>query len=109
MFPMVTDVEDWDAAMHIVEHCRQSCGSGRALQRKDPWRHAQRAVGLPDRDESRGPRVRFSGHRHQRPDPVHPRRRPELASAERYYRPASPAMKKLIAMVMEMARPATCW
>ena len=24
MFPMVTDVEDWDAAMHIVEHCRQS-------------------------------------------------------------------------------------
>ena len=24
MFPMVTDVEDWDAAMSIVEHCRQS-------------------------------------------------------------------------------------
>ena len=28
----------------------------------------------------------------------------ELASAERYYRPASPAMKKLIAMVMEAAK-----
>ena len=28
----------------------------------------------------------------------------ELASAERYYRPASPAMKKLIAMVMETAK-----
>ena len=24
MFPMVTEVEDWDAAMSIVEHCRQS-------------------------------------------------------------------------------------
>ncbi len=23
MFPMVTDVEDWDAAMRVVERCRQ--------------------------------------------------------------------------------------
>ena len=30
----------------------------------------------------------------------------ELASAERYYRPASPAMKKLIQMVVDAAREA---
>ena len=23
MFPMVTDIEDWDSAMQVVDHCRR--------------------------------------------------------------------------------------
>ena len=67
MFPMVTDVEDWDAAMRIVEHCRQSL----------------RERGVP-----------FNGHRHQRPDPVHPRRRPGAGQRGAVLPPRQPGHEK---------------
>ncbi len=78
MFPMVTDVEDWDAAMSIVEHCRQSL-----RERGVPFNENTQfgvmlsipAACLTEEDfVAHG--CGFSGHRHQRPDPVHPRRRP---------------------------------
>ena len=73
----------------------EPAGAGRALQRKDPLRrHAQRAVGLPDRGGIRGPRVRFSGHRHQRPDPVHPRRRPGAGQRGAVLPPRQPGHEK---------------
>ena len=73
----------------------EPAGAGRALQRKDPLRrHAQRAVGLPDRGGVRGPRVRFSGHRHQRPDPVHPRRRPGAGQRGAVLPPRQPGHEK---------------
>ena len=56
MFPMVTEVEDWDAAMSTNDLTQYTHAADR-----------------------------------------------ELASAEHYYRPASPAMKKLITMVMDAA------
>ncbi len=48
--------------------------------------------------------MQFLCHRDKRPDPVHPRGGSDISIAERYYRPASHAMKKLIRMVVEAAR-----
>ena len=106
MFPMVTDVEDWDAAMSIVEHCRQSL-----RERGVPFNENTQfgvmlsipAACLTVED--------FVAHgcdflvigTNDLTQYTHAADR-ELASAERYYRPASPAMKKLIAMVMETAK-----
>ena len=106
MFPMVTDVEDWDAAMSIVEHCRQSL-----RERGVPFNENTQfgvmlsipAACLTVED--------FVAHgcdflvigTNDLTQYTHAADR-ELASAERYYRPASPAMKKLIAMVMEAAK-----
>ena len=106
MFPMVTDVEDWDAAMHIVEHCRQSL-----RERGVPFNENTQfgvmlsipAACLTVED--------FVAHgcdflvigTNDLTQYTHAADR-ELASAERYYRPASPAMKKLITMVMEAAK-----
>ena len=105
MFPMVTDVEDWDAAMSIVEHCRQSL-----RERGVPFNENTQfgvmlsipAACLTVED--------FVAHgcdflvigTNDLTQYTHAADR-ELASAEHYYRPASPAMKKLIAMVMDAA------
>ena len=103
MFPMVTDVEDWDAAMRIVEHCRQSL-----RERGVPFNENTQfgvmlsipAACLTVED--------FVAHgcdflvigTNDLTQYTHAADR-ELASAEHYYRPASPAMKKLITMVMD--------
>ena len=105
MFPMVTDVEDWDAAMSIVEHCRQSL-----RERGVPFNEDVKfgvmlsipAACLTVED--------FVAHgcdflvigTNDLTQYTHAADR-ELASAEHYYRPASPAMKKLITMVMDAA------
>ena len=105
MFPMVTDVEDWDAAMSIVEHCRQSL-----RERGVPFNENTQfgvmlsipAACLTVED--------FVAHgcdflvigTNDLTQYTHAADR-ELASAEHYYRPASPAMKKLINMVMDAA------
>ena len=105
MFPMVTTVEDWDAAMHIVEHCRQSL-----RERGVPFNENTQfgvmlsipAACLTVED--------FIAHgcdflvigTNDLTQYTHAADR-ELASAEHYYRPASPAMKKLITMVMDAA------
>ena len=105
MFPMVTDVEDWDAAMSIVEHCRQNL-----RERGVPFNENTQfgvmlsipAACLTVED--------FIAHgcdflvigTNDLTQYTHAADR-ELASAEHYYRPASPAMKKLITMVMDAA------
>ena len=106
MFPMVTDVEDWDAAMEVVERCRQ--------------RLRERGVSFNE-DTSFGVMLsvpsacltaeEFVAHgcgffvigTNDLTQYTHAADR-ELASAEHYYRPASKAMKKLITMVMDAAK-----
>ena len=106
MFPMVTDVEDWDAAMEVVERCRQ--------------RLRERGVSFNE-DTSFGVMLsvpsacltaeEFVAHgcgffvigTNDLTQYTHAVDR-ELAPAEHYYRPASKAMKKLIRMVMDAAK-----
>ena len=106
MFPMVTDVEDWDAAMHIVEHCRQSLRErGVPFNEKTPFGvmlSVPSACLTAEEFVAHGCDFLVIGT-NDLTQYTHAADR-ELASAERYYRPASPAMKKLIAMVMEMAK-----
>ena len=106
MFPMVTDVEDWDAAMHIVEHCRQSL-----RERGVPFNEKTQFGVMLSVPSACLTAEEFVAHgcdflvigTNDLTQYTHAADR-ELASAERYYRPASPAMKKLIAMVMETAK-----
>ena len=106
MFPMVTEVEDWDAAMHIVEHCRQSLRErGVPFNEKTPFGvmlSVPSACLTAEEFVAHGCDFLVIGT-NDLTQYTHAADR-ELASAERYYRPASPAMKKLIAMVMEAAK-----
>ena len=106
MFPMVTDVEDWDTAMHIVEHCRQSLRErGVPFNEKTPFGvmlSVPSACLTAEEFVAHGCDFLVIGT-NDLTQYTHAADR-ELASAERYYRPASPAMKKLIAMVMEAAK-----
>ena len=106
MFPMVTDVEDWDAAMHIVEHCRQSLRErGVPFNEKPPFGvmlSVPSACLTAEEFVAHGCDFLVIGT-NDLTQYTHAADR-ELASAERYYRPASPAMKKLITMVMEAAK-----
>ena len=105
MFPMVTDVEDWDAAMHIVEHCRQSLRErGVPFNEKTPFGvmlSVPSACLTAEEFVAHGCDFLVIGT-NDLTQYTHAADR-ELASAEHYYRPASPAMKKLIAMVMDAA------
>ena len=106
MFPMVTDVEDWDAAMHIVEHCRQSLRErGVPFNEKTPFGvmlSVPSACLTAEEFVAHGCDFLVIGT-NDLTQYTHAADR-ELASAERYYRPASTAMKKLIAMVLEAAK-----
>ena len=106
MFPMVTDVEDWDAAMHIVEHCRRSLRErGVPFNEKTPFGvmlSVPSACLTAEEFVAHGCDFLVIGP-NDLTQYTHAADR-ELASAERYYRPASPAMKKLITMVMEAAK-----
>ena len=106
VFPMVTDVEDWDAAMQMVERCRCRLRErgiafnpdvpfgvnlsipSACLTAEDFVRHGCSFLVIGTNDLTQ------YTHAADR----------ELTSAERYYRPASPAMKKLIRMVVDAAR-----
>ena len=96
MFPMVTEVEDWDAAMSIVEHCRQSL-----RERGVPFNENTQfgvMLSIPAAcltvEDFIAHGVRFSGHRHQRPDPVHPRRRPGACQRGALLPPRQPGHEK---------------
>ena len=106
MFPKVTDVEDWDAAMHVVEHCRQSLRErGVPFNEKTPFGvmlSVPSACLTAEEFVAHGCDFLVIGT-NDLTQYTHAADR-ELASAERYYRPASPAMKKLITMVMEAAK-----
>ena len=67
MFPMVTNLEDWDEAMMLVERCRQHLReAGGGVQREHALRRdAGSAVGLPDSGGVRSPRVQLLRHCHQ--------------------------------------------
>ena len=91
--------------MSIVEHCRQSLRErGVPFKRKHPvWCDAEhpRACLTVEDFVAHGCDFLVIGT-NDLTQYTHAADR-ELASAEHYYRPASPAMKKLIAMVMDAA------
>ena len=82
MFPMVTDVEDWDAAMEVVERCRQRLRERGVSFNEDTSFGVMLSVpsALPDGGRICGPWLRLLRHRHQRPDPVYPRGGPGAGS-----------------------------
>ena len=106
MFPMVTTVEDWDAAMRVVERCREHL-----RERGVPFKEDTKFGVMLSVPAACLTAEEFVAHgvdflvvgTNDLTQYTHAADR-ELASAEHYYRPASPAMKKLIAMVMETAK-----
>ena len=105
MFPMVTDIEDWDSAMQVVDHCRRKLAErGEEFEPDVPFgvMLSIPAACLTAEDfTAHGCRFFVIGT-NDLTQYTHAADR-ELASAEHYYRPASPAMKKLITMVMDAA------
>ena len=108
MFPMVTDIEDWDSAMQVVDHCRRKLTErGVEFEPDVPFgvMLSVPAACLTAEDfTAHGCRFFVIGT-NDLTQYTHAVSR-ELAIAEHYYRPASPAMKKLIAMVVDAARKA---
>ena len=106
MFPMVTTVEDWDAAMRVVERCREHLRErGVPFNEKTPFGvmlSVPSACLTAEEFVAHGCDFLVIGT-NDLTQYTHAADR-ELASAEHYYRPASSAMKKLIAMVMEAAK-----
>ena len=105
MFPMVTNLEDWDEAMKRVEHCRQQLRErGERFNEKTPFGvmfSVPSACLTAEEFVARGCDF-FVIETNDLTQYTHAVDR-DLSIAERYYRPASHAMKKLIAMVMEAA------
>ena len=106
MFPMVTDVEDWDAAMRVVERCREHL-----RERGVPFNEDTRFGVMLSVPAACLTAEEFVAHgcdflvigTNDLTQYTHAADR-ELASAEHYYRPASCAMKKLITMVIDAAK-----
>ena len=106
MFPMVTTVEDWDAAMRVVERCRDHL-----KERGVPFNEDTKFGVMLSVPAACLTAEEFVEHgvdflvigTNDLTQYTHAADR-ELASAEHYYRPASKAMKKLITMVMDAAK-----
>ena len=108
MFPMVTDIEDWDSAMQVVDHCRRKLTErGVEFEPDVPFgvMLSVPAACLTAEDFTAHGCQFFVIGTNDLTQYTHAVSR-ELAIAEHYYRPASPAMKKLIAMVVDAARKA---
>ena len=106
MFPMVTDVEDWDAAMRVVERCREHLRE-RGVSFNENTKFGvmlsvPAACLTAEEFVAHGCDFLVIGT-NDLTQYTHAADR-ELASAEHYYRPASKAMKKLITMVMDAAK-----
>ena len=105
MFPMVTNVEDWDAAMRVVERCREHLRERGVAFNEDTKFGVMLSVPAAcltaEEFVEHGVDFLVIGT-NDLTQYTHAADR-ELASAEHYYRPASPAMKKLITMVMDAA------
>lgn len=105
MLPMVTNVEDWDSAMNIVDDCRSVLRErGVPFNDKTPFGVM---LSIPSACLTAEDFVEhgcgfFVIGTNDLTQYTHAVDR-ELAIAEHYYRPASPAMKKLITMVMDAA------
>ena len=106
MFPMVTNVEDWDAAMRVVERCREHLRERGVAFNEDTKFGVMLSVPAAcltaEEFVEHGVDFLVVGT-NDLTQYTHAADR-ELASAEHYYRPASSAMKKLITMVMDAAR-----
>ena len=105
MFPMVTNLEDWDEAMRLVAHCRQLL---RERGEFDPDTPFGVMFGVPSACLTAEEFVEhgcnfFLIETNDLTQYTHAVDR-DISIAERYYRPASHAMKKLIRMVVEAAR-----
>ena len=106
MFPMVTTVEDWDAAMRVVERCHDHL-----KERSVPFNEDTKFGVMLSVPSACLTAEDFVAHgvdflvigTNDLTQYTHAADR-ELASAEHYYRPASKAMKKLITMVMDAAK-----
>ncbi len=104
MFPMVTDVEDWDAAMkHRGALPPEPAGAGEPFNENTQFGVMLSVVACLTAEDfvAHGCEFLVIGT-NDLIQYTHAVDR-ELAIAEHYYRPASPAMKKLITMVMEAA------
>ena len=108
MFPMVTNLEDWDEAMKLVEHCRQHLRErGERFNEKMPFGvmlSVPSACLTAEEFVAHGCEF-FVIETNDLIQYTHAVDR-DLSIAERYYRPASHAMKKLIAMVVDAAKKA---
>ena len=106
MFPMVTNVTDWDAAMAIVERCRE-----RLRERGVPFNEDTRFGVMLSVPSACLTAEDFVAHgcsffvigTNDLTQYTHAVDR-ELAQGARYYNPVSKAMEKLITMVLEAAR-----
>ena len=108
MFPMVTNIEDWDSAMQVVDYCRRKLAErGVEFEPDVPFgvMLSVPAACLTAEDFTAHGCQFFVIGTNDLTQYTHAVSR-ELAIAEHYYRPASPAMKKLIAMVVDAARKA---
>ena len=106
MFPMVTNLEDWDEAMRLVAHCRQLLRE--RGEEFDPNTPFGVMFGVPSACLTAEEFVEhgcnfFVIETNDLTQYTHAVDR-DISIAERYYRPASHAMKKLIRMVVEAAR-----
>ena len=106
MFPMVTNLEDWDEAMRLVTHCRQLLRE--RGEEFDPDTPFGVMFGVPSACLTAEEFVEhgcnfFLIETNDLTQYTHAVDR-DISIAERYYRPASHAMKKLIRMVVEAAR-----
>lgn len=106
MFPMVTNVEDWDAAMRVVERCREHLRERGVAFNEDTKFGVMLSVPAAcltaEEFVEHGCSFLVVGT-NDLTQYTHAVDR-ELAPAEHYYRPASKAMKKLIRMVMDAAK-----
>ncbi len=106
LFPMVTNVADWDGAMQLVEHCRQNLRErGVAFSEEVPFgiMLSIPATCLTAEDFIRHGCQFFVIGTNDLTQYTHAAGR-EVTSAEQYFQPTSKAMYKLICMSMEAAK-----
>ena len=106
VFPMVTNVEDWDEAMKLVAHCRQNLDErGVAYKTDVPFgiMLSIPAACLTADDFIRHGCEFFVIGTNDLTQYTHAAGR-EVTSAERYFQPTSKAMYRLIRMTVDAAR-----
>ena len=106
VFPMVTNVEDWDDAMKLVAHCRQNLEErGVPYNSKVPFgiMLSIPAACLIAEDFARHGCQFFVIGTNDLTQYTHAAGR-EITSAERYFQPTSKAMYKLIRMSVDAAK-----
>lgn len=105
VFPMVTNVEDWDAAMRLVAHCRQNLDERGVPYKSDvPFgiMLSIPAACLTADDFIRHGCQFFVIGTNDLTQYTHAAGR-EITSAERYFQPTSKAMYRLIRMTVDAA------